>query len=144
MRYDTAELKRNINMQDLAERYGVTVRHKMCCCPFHDERHPSMKIYPDGYRCFACGEHGDAISWVMKHDGLSFPQAVEKLVEMYGLAAEQQAVSYESKQRAELLNRYNAAKRRVKELEPPMGELPSEEFWVAIAERNRLADKLKM
>ncbi len=43
-----------------AERYGLQVRRGgMVCCPFHEDRHPSMKIYDDHYYCFGCQAHGD-------------------------------------------------------------------------------------
>ncbi len=54
-----------------------------CCCPFHQEKTPSCKI--DGatgrWHCFGCGEGGDAFSFLMKLDSLSFPEAVRALAE---------------------------------------------------------------
>ncbi len=50
-------------------------------CPFHKEKTPSFTVSDDKgfFHCFGCGEHGDAIGFVMKTEGLSFPEAVEKL-----------------------------------------------------------------
>ena len=50
-------------------------------CPFHNEKTPSFHINPQrqSFKCFGCGEGGDAISFVMKHEGLSFIDAVRKL-----------------------------------------------------------------
>lgn len=50
-------------------------------CPFHEERTPSFTVRPDKgfWHCFGCGAHGGAIDWVMHWEGLSFPQAVERL-----------------------------------------------------------------
>ena len=42
------------------------------CCPFHNEKTPSFYVYEDGYHCFGCGAHGDAISFVMQSQGASF------------------------------------------------------------------------
>lgn len=52
-----------------------------CLCPFHDDHNPSMRIYParQSYRCWVCDEAGDAFSWVMKREGLSFREALELL-----------------------------------------------------------------
>ncbi len=54
-----------------------------CCCPFHQEKTPSCKI--DGatgrWHCFGCGEGGDAFAFLMKSDGLTFPEAVRALAE---------------------------------------------------------------
>jgi hypothetical protein len=52
------------------------------CCPFHGERTPSFKVneVKGIFKCFGCGEQGDAIDFVMKYEGLNFPQAVERIV----------------------------------------------------------------
>jgi DNA primase len=49
------------------------------CCPFHNEKTPSFYVYEDGYHCFGCGAHGDAISFVMQSEGAGFMEAVERL-----------------------------------------------------------------
>ena len=56
-------------------------------CPFHDEKTPSFNVNPSrgGYHCFGCGEGGDVISFLMKLDGLSFVETVERLAEKYGV-----------------------------------------------------------
>ncbi len=49
-------------------------------CPFHDERTPSLFIFPDNhFYCYGCGEHGDAIDFVMKLKGYEFAEAVRSL-----------------------------------------------------------------
>src|ERR1700759_2204223 len=55
------------------------------CCPFHGEKTPSFYVYEDGYHCFGCGAHGDAISFVMQTQGSSFPEAVQSLAGEPGL-----------------------------------------------------------
>ncbi len=55
------------------------------CCPFHSEKSPSFYVYEDGFHCFGCGAHGDAISFVMQTEGASFPEAVERLAGEAGL-----------------------------------------------------------
>ncbi len=55
-------------------------------CPFHDEKSPSFHVRPGkGYHCFGCGEGGDVISFLMKHDGLGFADAVQYLADKYGV-----------------------------------------------------------
>ena len=55
------------------------------CCPFHGEKTPSFYVYDDGFHCFGCGAHGDAITFVMRSDGASFIEAVERLAAEAGL-----------------------------------------------------------
>ncbi len=55
------------------------------CCPFHGEKTPSFYVYDDGYHCFGCGAHGDAIAFVMNGQGASFIEAVEMLASEAGL-----------------------------------------------------------
>jgi DNA primase len=55
------------------------------CCPFHGEKTPSFYVYDDGYHCFGCGAHGDAISFVMQSEGGSFMEAVRSLAAEAGL-----------------------------------------------------------
>ncbi len=60
-------------------------RHWKGCCPFHGEKTPSFYVYDDGFHCFGCGAHGDAISFVMQTQGASFPEAVQQLAGEAGL-----------------------------------------------------------
>ena len=55
------------------------------CCPFHNEKTPSFYVYEDGYHCFGCGAHGDAISFVMQTQNAGFMEAVEQLAAEAGL-----------------------------------------------------------
>ena len=78
---------------DLADIVGAYVTLKPAgggaykgLCPFHDEKTPSFHVRPErGWYCFGCGEGGDAIAFVMKHDGLGFGQAVEHLADRTGV-----------------------------------------------------------
>jgi DNA primase len=58
------------------------------CCPFHNEKTPSFWVSPQKqfYHCFGCGAHGTALSFLMEHDRLPFPEAVEELASGLGLA----------------------------------------------------------
>ena len=59
------------------------------CCPFHNEKTPSFYVYDNGYHCFGCGQHGDAISFVMQAQGLGFMEAVNQLAGEAGLEVPQ-------------------------------------------------------
>jgi DNA primase len=56
-------------------------------CPFHSERSPSFQVVADRgfYHCFGCGKHGDAFTWIMEREGLSFPEALEQLAQAAGI-----------------------------------------------------------
>ncbi len=61
-------------------------------CPFHKEKTPSFTVNDDKgfFHCFGCGAHGDVIGFEMRMDGLSFPEAVERLANIAGLALPKQ------------------------------------------------------
>lgn len=63
------------------------------CCPFHKEKSPSFTVSPakQFYHCFGCGAHGTAIGFLMEHQGLSFPDAIEELARHCGLAVPQES-----------------------------------------------------
>ncbi len=60
-------------------------------CPFHDEKTPSFSVSPTKqfYHCFGCGESGDVISFIMKEENLSFPEAVKFLADKSGIIIEE-------------------------------------------------------
>ena len=60
-------------------------RNWMCCCPFHKEKTPSFSVSQTKqfFKCFGCGEAGNAIGFIMKYEGLEFPDAVRKLAGYY-------------------------------------------------------------
>ena len=59
-------------------------RSKMICCPFHNDKHPSMKV-DRRYFCFGCGVKGDAVDFVANYYGLSLKEAAEKIISDLGL-----------------------------------------------------------
>ena len=61
---DFMTIKDSVSVPDAAEYYGIDTRHDMCRYIFHEDRHPSMKLYPKNYYCFGCGAHGDVIDLV--------------------------------------------------------------------------------
>ena len=93
------ELLNRLDIVDVVERYVPLKKagaNYVACCPFHNEKTPSFSVSPakQFYHCFGCGAHGSAIGFVMEHQGLSFPEAVEDLAKHIGLP-----VPHESNQR---------------------------------------------
>ncbi len=66
-------------------------REHLGLCPFHNEKTPSFTVNDDKafYHCFGCGQHGDVISFAMEMEGLSFPEAIERLAAQAGLEVPQ-------------------------------------------------------
>ena len=61
-----------VPIKQAAEHYGLKVnRNGMACCPFHNDRHPSMKLNEDYFFCFGCGAMGDVFDFVAKLFDLS-------------------------------------------------------------------------
>ena len=72
------------------------------CCPFHGEKTPSFYVYDDGYHCFGCGAHGDAISFVMQIQGAGFMEAVQSLAGEAGLDLPKASAAAEAIERQRL------------------------------------------
>ncbi|MCF0189841.1 MAG: DNA primase [Marinilabiliaceae bacterium] len=71
------------------------------CCPFHNEKTGSFYVSATKsiYKCFGCGKAGNAITFVMEHDHLSFPEALRSLANRFGIEIEEKAESQEEKER---------------------------------------------
>jgi len=56
-------------------------------CPFHDDRTPSFSVSPAKgvYKCFSCGEAGNVVNFIMKHDQMTYPEALKVLAKKYGI-----------------------------------------------------------
>lgn len=80
-------VKARITPAMAAEHYGLLVgRNGMDCCPFHPDRHPSMKLYDNHYHCFGCQTSGDVIQMVAQLFELSNLEAAKKLAADFGIA----------------------------------------------------------
>ncbi len=86
---------------DIVEVIGSRVQLKKAgreykaCCPFHNEKSASFSVSPEKqfYHCFGCGAHGTVVRFLMEHDHLSFPEAVEELASRLGLEVPREADS---------------------------------------------------
>ena len=86
---------------DIVEIIGLRVplkkagREYRACCPFHNEKTPSFWVSPDKqfYHCFGCGAHGTVLKFLMEHDRMAFPEAVEELAQLLGLEVPHEAGS---------------------------------------------------
>ena len=84
-------VKQSVTVREAAELYGIAVgRSGMACCPFHDDRHPSMKV-DTRFHCFGCGADGDVIDFTARLYDLSPKEAAEKLAQDFGLSYDNKA-----------------------------------------------------
>lgn len=78
-------VKEYVTAKDVAICYGFRPnRSNLICCPFHDDKHPSMKVDIRFY-CHGCGEYGDAIDFVSKYFGIGLREAAQKILEDFGI-----------------------------------------------------------
>lgn len=86
----TDELRARLSVVDVVGRVVPLARkgqNYWGCCPFHNEKTPSFSVNEEKgfYHCFGCGEHGDIISFTMKHNNMDFKSAIAELANMAGL-----------------------------------------------------------
>lgn len=73
-------IKAAVTPMQAAEHYGLRVLpNGMTCCPFHEDRYPSLKLNEDFFYCFGCGASGDVIDFTARLFGISLKDAAEKL-----------------------------------------------------------------
>ena len=79
-------IKAAVTPRQAAETYGLRVLpNGMTCCPFHRDRHPSLKLNEDYFFCFGCGVSGDVIDFTARLFGISLKDAAEKLAGDFGI-----------------------------------------------------------
>ena len=100
-----------IERANIVEVIGLRVplkkagREYRACCPFHNEKTPSFWVSPEKqfYHCFGCGAHGTALGFLIEHDRLPFPEAVEELAQSLGLTVPHEGGSAPAPKRNESL-----------------------------------------
>ena len=110
------EILDRVNIVELIGEYislNKNGKNYQALCPFHNEKTPSFTVFAESgrYQCFGCGEKGDAITFLMKKENLSYPVAVKRLAERVGVAIQSDKIDEEQKKRNRgfLLNRKVAA-----------------------------------
>lgn len=101
------KVKEAVDMRQVAEHYGIRANGRgWCVCPFHQDRHPSMKLFPDGrgYYCFTCGAGGDQITFAARFLGMRNSAAAKELAEVFHVPLIEPA-TYREKREAELAKR---------------------------------------
>ena len=87
-------IKAAVPLRQAAETYGLRVlRNGMTCCPFHEDKHPSLKLNEDYFFCFGCGASGDVIDFTARLFGISPKDATEKLAADFGISVDAKPVA---------------------------------------------------
>ena len=87
-------VKAAVPLRQAAEHYGLRVLpNGMACCPFHRDRHPSLKLNEDYFFCFGCGASGDVIDFTARLFGISLKDAAEKLAADFGISVDAKPVA---------------------------------------------------
>ena len=128
-------IKDRLTMREVLERYGYEPNNRgFMCCPFHNEKTPSMKIYDKDYHCFGCGEHGDVITFVQKLFNLSFQEALRKIDVDFGLNLYCDK-TFEELRKSHYQTKQLQAKREREKTEKEQAE---NEYWAVFSEWKRL------
>ena len=134
-------IKSQINMIDICKTYGFNIqRGNFICCPFHNEKTPSLKLYDGnrGFYCFGCGEHGSVIDFVMRYFNIDFPKAISKLNDDFKLGL---PIGKKIDRRTQLeINKAAFERKRKIESEKKRREQIENDYWAAFDEWKRLDD----
>ena len=88
------------NIVDIIGEY-VTLKRKgvnyQACCPFHNEKTPSFVVSPSKgvYKCFGCGKGGNAVTFLMEHENITYPEALKMVAKRYGIEVREKELSEE-------------------------------------------------
>lgn len=104
---DRATVDRIYAAADIVDIIGdyVTLKKKgvnyQACCPFHNEKTPSFVVSPTKgvYKCFGCGKGGNAVTFVMEHESVSYPEALKIVAKRYGIEVEEREQTEEDVRR---------------------------------------------
>ncbi len=93
-----------VNIVDIIGDYVTLKRagvNYQACCPFHNEKTPSFVVSPAKglYKCFGCGKGGNAVTFLMEHDALTYPEALKKVAARYGIEVKEKELTEEEVRR---------------------------------------------
>lgn len=119
------QIKQLLSMRAVVERYGYQPDRSDCIlCPFHNDQHPSLRIYSEpgkGFYCYSCGAGGSVIDFVMRLFRLTYKQSLLRIGSDFGFSDDPPDREAERRIRAE-----QAAKRRMERMKQDTIQLMSE------------------
>lgn len=85
--YET--VKADVPVRQATEHYRLSIsRNDMACCPFHNDKHPSLKLNEDYFYCFGCGAKGDIVDFTARLYDLTSYEAAQQVAAHFGLSAD--------------------------------------------------------
>ena len=114
--WDLDAIRQRVTMRDVLAHYGIGIdRGGFAVCPFHSDRHPSMKVYPNdrGWWCFVCGEGGDIFKFIQKMERCHFGKAAEIAAGIGGINGKttpKASIEYQERQKAVLARKRHQEK----------------------------------
>ena len=96
--YAAADIVDIVNDFVTLKKKGVNYQ---ACCPFHNEKTPSFVVSPSKgvFKCFGCGKGGNAVSFVMEHEGISYTEALKYVARKYGIEVKEREETPEDKRK---------------------------------------------
>lgn len=155
------DVKRNNPLPEVMKRYGVNINRKgFCCCPIHNDKRPSMKVYPNNTaHCFSCGADLDVFDFVQRMEGCDFKTAYHLLggVDRELTKEERQRYREEMQAREREAKRKEAIKKQIFSMESAEATIAreihwlsghyepgNEEFWDELARLEKLRQKCEI
>ena len=131
------KVKENVTANDAAITYGFKPnRSKLICCPFHDDKHPSMKV-DKRYFCFGCGAKGDVIDFASNLYGLNLKEAAMKLASDFG-------ISYEEPQSESIKMKIMRKEKQIQKSKAREWELQKREMFSEISKLHQFLHEKKI
>ena len=99
------QVRQQSNIVDIISGYVRLTRHGssyLGLCPFHNEKTPSFSVSESKqiFKCFGCGESGNVVTFLMKYENFTFPEALKVLADRAGISLPEQEYSEEQKKRS--------------------------------------------
>lgn len=84
------KVKENVSMLDLIQHFNLTLnRQKFICCPFHNEKTPSLKVYENSFYCFGCNKSGTVIDFTSYYLNMDILEATRYLASSFSITLDE-------------------------------------------------------
>lgn len=133
---DYTQVKQMLSMRQVAGFYGFKEdRRHLCTCPFHKDKHPSMRIYPDnkGFYCFSCQKGGDVVTFVAALYSTDNEHACRKLIEDFSLPITTEPTTYRERREWE---KRRSRQKKINQFQRDSMKI-LRKYWILLCEATR-------